>query len=713
MPSGGSQQSSSQPAQVASDTRFFLTKPPVNESPPLRRPLTSTLTEEEAKSLLNLRNSPPVPESPPKQNSSARLKPSTDIELTATPETKPPQTKPIEPKDILNYGSRWLEVKQFSGGFGQGAFDARDLVNRRRDADTTWQENDLQAGSLIGNGAGLLVGIIGHLLCVRYGWYYTNGALNPFYRNFKTLANVGWSVGTFITMMLPLPNPVKKFLAPIVADVASLVIGLFAVPYILYRRGKINPRENETLLITGTEGWSKFGKTSYVTGTFLGPLISAICAPDSMMKPANDSRKNEVSLLTSIAGIGTFVFGMTVVPLANKVGKLFGRQKPLLLQAKRIKKEETPDSEPLTMENSDPDKDQFRNNYIRSFMQFGNSVGIFVAAAFGAYLFPLWAPAMAMLVCGGACAVLLGIIGGFKGHKISAYVKKHWTHPDDKDPENSVDYVMRSGSYILGTVGTIFGIAFGNMWMGTAIGGMIGWFASLITVWLPRKYVPIEEKSTCLPWTQRTGSGSMVGSVVGGILGFGLGLVVGGPFAEIAVFLFTAIGSTLGTIIAGLYGKETRNVISKMIEPERLPEEKPRLSTSCVFNTLRKTSLTYSPSRSMLVTKSMTEEPAASKPVASLPTTTTPPAPVIEPIITLKKEALSPDEKRRTPAPSPVNNSQGEKKTTCTGNTAATVTRASLVSSSFLANMTPTRRQSFPTSHNPSLQTMRQSTCVR
>jgi len=323
-------------------------------------------------------------------------------------------------------------VKQFSGGFGQGVFDARDLA--RTPHDPTWQDNDLQAGNLIGNGAGLLVGLIGHLLCVRYGWYYTNGALNPFYRNFKTLANVGWSVGTGIAMFLPLPDSVKKFLTPILADVASLVIGLLAVPYILYRRyRKIDPKKNETLWITGTEGWSKFGKTEFVTGTFLGPAISALYAFCEKSPLTNGL----MTIVTSIAGVGTFVLGMTLVPLVNKVGKLCGREKPLLLQARRIKKDNVPANEPLTMENSDPDKDQFRNNYIRSGMQLGNSVGLFFAVLAGAWLFPFWSPMMAMLICGGACAVVAGGIAGITGHRFSAYVKKYWN--DDADAENAPD----------------------------------------------------------------------------------------------------------------------------------------------------------------------------------------------------------------------------------------------------------------------------------
>lgn len=499
-----------------------------------------------------------------------------------------PASNPLERKDVLNYGCRWVtDVGQVTGRSGFLASTLEFENNASSSLNATTFANDIQIATAINGGAGLLIGLAGHALCVRNNWY-TKSGLDPLYREIKTLGVAGWAAGTvaasFTAHFIPCSDVFRPFLTPIFAAGACLAFGAIAPFYMLYKHTRkkdpaaeekdpaAKEEKCESYCRTGCESHSKYLKSALVTGTFLGPAAGAIY--DNQI--GTDISKDDINTATAITGFGAFLLGMTLVPGINRLGRALGYDGNIL----GIKKEFDAEGNPIK-------KEGFRNNYLRTGMQLGGPLLIMILLlASGASLFV--AP-LTLLIYGGIASVGMGLLFGAIGHKISPFLAKHWNL--GKDPENGWDYATRGVSMTFSSVGVIVGLCFGNPILGAAIGGVFGWFAGLFAVWLPRKYISEEDnKTTSLPWTQRTGTAGIIGILAGTAVG--LALVIGsGPLAPIALLLFPAIGSLVGNLIGGLCGKQTRNTIKLMFtgnkQPDVVPGAPSATSTASTISALR------------------------------------------------------------------------------------------------------------------------------
>ncbi|HSW69836.1 MAG TPA: hypothetical protein VLI69_06790 [Gammaproteobacteria bacterium] len=472
--------------------------------------------------------------------------------------TAPAPPAEISEKDRQNYRARCFENARFLGTLEGGAFLLIE-ENRPGSWNSATEDADIAIGLAIVNGTGLLTGWLLHLVLKRY---YTKkeGVLNPAYRAFKTCAATGAVVGLLIAALLPLPDASRKFFSAIISDIASIAIGLFAVPYWYIREKILNidPETNQTYFKIGTEGWTKTNKSLLVWGTYLGIICGAIYS-FAMNAPLS---LGVMALGSSIVGIGAFVLGgMVLLPLYNYL-----TNNSLALTKDDIAKENRK-------------KDIFRNNYVRTGITLGLALGTFVGAFIPGVNLVL------LTLAGAIGAVVGGVIAGGAGHKISQLIKSSWD-ATNKDPKNSWDYGTRATSLLFTSLGMAIGfflpIPFGAV-IGAAAGGTLGWLVAFPVYKIARTVKPTEaDQPASLPWTQRCSAGTNTGMMFGAGIGLALIAILGGPFtlAGVTFGLVAAaafcgsIGAVIGGIGAILYGKETRNIIKACFgknEPDTPP----------------------------------------------------------------------------------------------------------------------------------------------
>ncbi len=488
---------------------------------------------------------------------------------------------PINPVDLNNYGTRLAEVGRFIGAPARAAYDTHAEKNTKSDdlAPTGEVNNQIEIGLITFNAGGLALGFIFHVLLAyklknknnkptnpikrwffdRLPEYENHQSVNPLYRNFKTLACVGAAFGASLAFFLPVSDGAKKFFSAICADIAAIVLGLFAIPYWLIRQEifKVDPNK-ETRNgnhITGLEGWSKYGKTLLVFGMALGQFLGISIA--LLLRASTGAAKVASILWSGMAGVGLFVIGLVLIPIINKYT-----------------------NRSLTI--TKPDKDKFRNNYIRTGMTLGLAIGVLLGAMIAVHVFPILFPAICqglqtdalysigMIVGGALFSIAGGILTGVKGHKISLYTQTKWNISGNT--ENSWDYATRTTSMVGASVGALIGFfipipggfLIGSA-VGTAVGGIVGWFAALPIIALARKLKPDEgPPSEQLSWAQRVGSGANIGTVIGGLLGL-IGGALGGPIGLIGgAILGSAIGGIIGAAVATTLGKEGMGVIKQL-----------------------------------------------------------------------------------------------------------------------------------------------------
>lgn len=219
---------------------------------------------------------------------------------------------PVSKQDELNYLTRWVEDSRFFGGVFQGYIDYS-AVEHSDVADNVNAAYDAEVGTLAGLGSGIIMGFVLHFLFRRY--YKAKKSLNPLYRTFKTLASLGMSVGIFIANILPMPATAKGFFAAVFADIACLVIGLFALPYWLIRQYILKTPANlrHQFTKTGNEGWSKYAKTALVFGTYLGQALGALFGYVS-----HSNLLTTLAIGSAVGAITCFAASLIFVPLINK-----------------------------------------------------------------------------------------------------------------------------------------------------------------------------------------------------------------------------------------------------------------------------------------------------------------------------------------------------------------------------------------------------------
>lgn len=436
--------------------------------------------------------------------------------LERPPAPTSPNSSTLSPQQISNYKSRvTTDLATLFGTPAQAIYDGCEVPAHLRDP--TAINAELQEASIIGNGAGFILGWLIHILSMRFGWYakYANDkSKNPFFRALKTSMVIGLMSGGLIANLLPLPESGKQFLSIVIANSVCVFFGLFvAAPYCLIRSMlKIDPEANakESNFITGKESWSKFEKTAQVGGLSLGQIGGAIYS-HCVKAPLTTS----ILIGSEIAGLASVVIGIITVPLINR---FFGNA--------------------LKSDPNDPNC--FRNNYVRSGMTFATAVasgiGFFVGGPIGATI-------------GGAIGNFIGgVLFGILGSKISSYTQQKWNVYTKT--ENPWDYATRSTASYSAGIGSIIGfflpIPFG-MLAGGFIGGAIGWLIALpiIRAAAAKRTGPTEEKSPTLSWNERLGNGGKKGLILGGLAGLLLA-AVGGPVGIVAgIGLGAAIGSTV------------------------------------------------------------------------------------------------------------------------------------------------------------------------
>lgn len=415
--------------------------------------------------------------------------------------------------------------------------------------------DEAEIGTAAGSVSGLLFAWSFHAIALRYDLYQNKPSKNIFYRNLKTLFSVGFAFGALIASFLPLPDAGKQFISYCIASIGSLVLGAFAIPYWWIRQYvlNINSEENSksTYSVTGDEGWSKFGKTLFVFGTTLGQLLGAAYSV-AVKTPMAAS----IAIGSGIVGVGSFFLGLVMVPTINRISEAFGYGK--ILKA---------------------DKDDFRNNYVRSGLTGGLTVGMAIGCIVGTFLLPGLGSILGATIGGAICSIAGGIFVGVKGHKISAYIKEHWNN--NKQTDNGWDYATRTMSLAFAAVGTVIGlfvplpgstIFFANLF------GAIGWALAFPVVRLARRVQPNETNAKdcgSLPWTQRTAYGINIGTAIGATIGVVIGLA-GGPLGVWAMgTLCGAIGGIIGGLVKTLADKETRKTIKAFFVKPPIQKTRP------------------------------------------------------------------------------------------------------------------------------------------
>lgn len=385
---------------------------------------------------------------------------------------------------------------------------------------------------------------------------------NPFYRNFKVLANFGWQVGAVVVMALGIQdNNKKRIMAGLFSDIFCLVFGLLAFPYWLIREKllKIPAGSAHQYGITGIEGWSKYARTALAFGTSLGTVIGGILAAG--LKHASTSAVSlSINFWGGIVGISSFAAGLILVPVINWVTSKFRKNQRGILAAPEL----PANADDVQTNKKKYNKDWYRNNYTRSGMTLGGGVGALLGIALGRFVFT---PILAGNIFAAAFSVIFGILLSVFGHDI--YKKLH-PKTEVQDTENSWDYVTRSTANVFGFVGAAIaciispGSALLVLPVGTAIGGLVGWIAGLGVMWVARKVSPLEKPADTAPWTQRITTGTNIGSIVGGTLGIALAFVgvFSGPVGMVlAISLVGAIGAIIGAAVGVLADQKGRDMV--------------------------------------------------------------------------------------------------------------------------------------------------------
>ncbi|MES2216973.1 MAG: hypothetical protein V4501_01035 [Pseudomonadota bacterium] len=487
------------------------------------------------------------------------------------PDTHPKDDK-LTDQDKLNYFGRWIEDSRFLGGLPAAIIV---LLMPRQSNDF---ENQLD-GTLDKIGGVVIATGLHFALKEKYKKVKS---LNPLYRTFKTLATAGTELGLLIADVLQF-QLIYQFLA---TAIFALGVGFIAIPYWLYRE-YVMDKEKYPLHLrnqhykTGIEGWSKYGKTFLIFGMYVGEVIGTWVT--YAIGGVGKLTMADITLYGAMGSVGIFVTGLILVPIINKIS-----------------------GDKLLTE-----KDNFRNNYVRS----GITLGIALGSALGFFLLPGLLPAVAMAIGASIGSVIGGIALGVYGSSITRYIQKNWHVKEDTD--NSWDYATRNSSYFFGFVGAAIGFfipffvpVIGGSLMGAAIGNAIasvpGWLAGLYMIRLARLTSPEEQKATTLPWTQRIAYGTMFGSMIGATIGFSFGWIGGPAGSVLGATLGFSAGAILGGLAYGLYDSKARELIGMYFngvthQAETVEKEhEPLLTNALVVNAAPATAISPNSSASII-----------------------------------------------------------------------------------------------------------------
>ncbi len=447
----------------------------------------------------------------------------------------------------IAYSVRYVELTRpiagaFLGGIDYELAQFTNLTN----------SNLILVGNTIGNCIAWLVGEqIIHRLCVYFTLYTETNSKNPLFRNFKTLASLGVSLGT-ICATLSTTSMDLKIAITIYSASASFILGLSAFVFRWYRQSLPLLPENKknTDAQVGTEGWSKYSKIALVFGASIGQSIGAYLSYVGGCD-ATTSWGN-ITIYGAIAATISFFVAVILVPIVNYLT--------------RDQADET--ARGIWVTNN---REIFNTNYIRTGMTLGVAIGTILGGLLGPALFSGLSASLGIAIGAGFFSIISGLGLGLYGYKLSLYLQKNWGLSVNSD--NSWSYASRNTSYVFGFIGSAVacilcpGAALlQSAAIGSSISGLVGWFAGLGVIWKARQVEPDEEKTkaTGLPWTQRIAIGASRGSTIGAFVGLILGLCSGGSLGLVGwISLASALGGISGSIIEGTADPVAQNLISK------------------------------------------------------------------------------------------------------------------------------------------------------
>ena len=403
-------------------------------------------------------------------------------------------------------------------------------------------------GNTFANLAAWLLGeLIVHNLCLKFNLYTESTSKNPLYRNFKTLASLGYSIGSIFAIIVSSTKNLKLNNA-VFSAFASFILGISAFAY-RWARKDHTENINEQL---GVEGWSKYTKMALTLGLFLGQSIGGYI---SYVNSCDDITSwSNITFYGSIFAVVSFAFAALLVPVVNSLMyKLHDGKKMGILVA--------------------DNKDLFNTNYVRSGMTLGAAFGSILGGLLGPAIITGLTPAIGIAVGSSLFAIISGILLGVYGYAITLKLKNDWKVLVDTD--NSWSYASRNTSYVFGFIGTIFACIFcpgasllQTIAFASAISSLIGWFAGFGVMWTARCFELKEQKTepTELPWTQRISTGANRGAIIGSCAGLILGLCIGGPLGLIGwISFFGAMAAIIGAAIGWL-----NNEVAKIIIIEKI-----------------------------------------------------------------------------------------------------------------------------------------------
>ncbi len=430
-----------------------------------------------------------------------------------------------------NYRIRYVELIRTIGG----AFLAWIYLFLSRNGSITGAPLML-ASSTIANFMAWVIGEqIIHRLCLYFNLYTETRSRNPLYRNFKTLASLGFSLGILLAMCGSIFD-IKTDVSLLSASVA-FVAGLSAFGVYQYRKSLPLRAEHQKSIDEqlGTEGWSKYTKLALTMGTSIGQIMGGYVAYSGGYDTL--SSWTTITLYGAVVSTISFFAMAICVPLIN-----------YFTRGNRLE-----DRGILVCEN----RDAFNTNYMRS----GMTLGVTIGTILGGFLAPLiisGLPASVGIAIGaGVISIITGVTLGVYGHSITLYFQNNWGISANTD--NNWSFASRNTSMAFGFVGTGLACVFcpgaallEYAAMGSAATGFIGWFVGLGIMWKARRLEPMEDPPTKLPWTQRISTGSTRGATIGAFTGLAIAVFIcsGGALGLTGMI---TLGYALGGVIGGMY----------------------------------------------------------------------------------------------------------------------------------------------------------------
>jgi len=471
-----------------------------------------------------------------------------------------------------NYKIRYIELSRPIAGAVLGVINY-ELVK----ATDLNDSSVIMVGNSIANfGAWVLGEKIIHPICVSSNWYIESKSKNPLYRNFKTLASIGTSIGTIFSIIISSQKNLKLNTAAYSAF-AGFILGISAFIYRMFRQlwqERYGHQDNIDEQV-GVEGWSKYTKVALTFGTLLGQGIGGYI---SFVNGCDDINSwSKINLYGSLASVISFISIALVVPIVNYLT----RNKNDL------------SSRGILVTN---DVELFNANYVRSGMTLGTSIGTILGGLIGPAIITGLNPAIGIAVGAGVFAILNGLLLGVYGYGITLYLRHNWGVHVNTD--NSWSYATRNASYVFGFIGTLIAcILFPGasllqtVTFGSAIASLIGWFVGLGVLWTARFVEPNEQKMHPkeLPWTQRVSMGANRGAIIGSFVGLFFSLCVGGPLGLVGWVTFCgALLAVLGSITEGLADPVARRIIGKILLIDNIiPREESILPASEISEDLK------------------------------------------------------------------------------------------------------------------------------